>query len=176
MPVYIAASAGLIIIIKNFKILVNDNFFRFIMIYFILNLIFFSYWDTRENLKLKIIFIQLSFITVNYLFFKLKFAVSKLYIIIIALICGSVFSINFYYTILVNSNLDNIPDYKFAEQINNFAPENKIAIINISNYRMKFFALTYFNKDIEFLDETASNYREKYEHYSKTGYKIITAR
>jgi len=175
IPIYLIVITTALFFIKNLRLLVVDNFFRFICIYTIVNLLFFSYWDTRENLKLKIIFIQLFFISVNYLVIKSNVIASKLAVTLIALIICAMFLINFY-TVMFNSNLDNIADYKFTEQLHNFAPDNKIAIRNLSNLKIKFIALTYFNKEVEFLNENDIDYTQKSEYYLKSGYRIITAR
>jgi len=150
-----------------------NNFRKFLAIYLILNFIFFSQWDSSNNLKLKIIFIPASILFLvsgNYI---REYAFSKIQRVFFYLLIFSICLVNFYYSILPNSNILNNHLYQQAKKLHLMTQGRPCLLIDYASRQIKLASVTFFNDLVEFVDSNEVSAKDKIEFYKKNNYLII---
>jgi len=141
----------LLIFILNLKTLINLTFFLMrehlvLIIYVLINFLFFSQWDVQSNIKLKIIFILPSLL----LFAKLFDKRNIVKIILFFLLFFFIFVNNYFYTIRIQMDIKNNEGYMKALEIYNQNQNSEVILNNYKFEYVKFYSLTFFNQKIIF--------------------------
>jgi len=149
------------------------GFEKFLIIYLIFNAAFFSQWDARNNIKLKIIFIPAFLILINCFYSSIKEKPPKTLIIAGALIIFIICAINFKFVILPYSDMKNNELYAQSAMINKILKGKNGVLVDCPAKQIKFSCLTYFNDRIEFADSNEKNFPLAIDDYKTKGYALI---
>ena len=149
------------------------GFEKFLIIYLIFNAAFFSQWDVRSNIKLKIIFIPAFLILINCFYSSIKKNPSKPYILTNAFIIFIICVTNFKFVILPYSDIKNNELYGQAALINKMLKGKNGVLIDCPAKQIRFSCLTYFNDRIEFADSSEKNFLSIVDYYKINGYVFI---